>query len=158
MKPMKLALCFCVLIVAPVTTAQRPPDPKVETYIPANLTGIIRIEVSRDDKETTITKYNWWPRVEPEVRGVTTMVILVGPDDQIKYGDGNRYHTRKIGDPASVAWVSSADIRRLIFIVERVETDGGDWVLESEDQHANIKAIVERGADALPHAKFIKRE
>jgi hypothetical protein len=36
--------------------------------------------------------------------------------------------------------------------------DAGVWVLDNEDQHVNLRAIVERGNDALSGAKFIKRE
>ena len=69
-----------------------------------------------------------------------------------------RATTGRVYEPASIAFAKQVDARRLLIIVERVETDTGTWVLDSEDQYANLRAIVERGDDALPVAKLIKKE
>jgi len=156
MKPFKLALCLCVLMVTPVMTAQRPPDPKVEIYIPAGMEKIIQIEATRDESEPTITKYNIKRIVGPEVNKVTILNLIVGPEGKIDHEF--RYTTSRVSDPANVAWASMIKADRLILIVERVETKDGEWVLDADDVMADPKAVVERGKDALPHARFVKRE
>ena len=150
----RLALCVCVFMLAPAAFAQRPPDPKVEIYIPTGMP--IQIEATRDEKEQTITKYNIRRIVGPQVDKVTIVDLIVGPDGKVN--KETRFTTARFAEPASIAWASSVDVRRLILIVEHVETDKGVWVVDSEDQHINLGAIVEHGADALPSAKFIKRE
>jgi hypothetical protein len=154
MLPIRLVLCFCVLMLAPAAFAQRPSDPKVEIYIPKGMP--IQIEATRDEKEQSITKYNIKRIVGPEVDKVTIVNLIVGRDGKVS--KETRFTTARVADPASIAWASSVDVRRLILIVEHIETDKGAWLIDSEDQHANLSAIVERGADALPRAKFIKKE
>lgn len=155
MTQIRIAFAFCFLMVfAPVAFAQRPPDPKVEIYIPAGMP--IQIEATRDENEQTITKYNIRRIVGPEVSKVGMVMVVVGANDEVLHTA--RGTTARVSDPASIAWASQVDARRLLIIVEWVEADTGTWVLDSEDQHANLHAIVERGSDALPRAKFIKKE
>jgi hypothetical protein len=153
MLPTRLVL-FLALMLAPAALAQRPPDPKVEIYIPAGMP--IQIEATRDEKEQTITKYNIKRIVGLEVDNVTIVNLIVGRDGRVS--KEVRYTTLHVADPASVAWASSVDVCRLIIIVERVETEKGVWLIDSEDQRTNIGAIVERGGDALPRPKFINKE
>ena len=167
MKPIRLGLRLCALMsVAAAGLAQRPPEPKIEIYIPTGMP--IRMEVTRDENEQTITKYNIKRIVGPEVGKVMFTVLTLGPDNELRYDPTSinssiakneaRVTTNKNWPLASEAWLSSADVRRFIIIGERVETDTGVWVFESENQRADLRAIVERGAEALPRAKFIKRE
>jgi len=143
-------------MLAPAALAQRPPNPKVEIYIPTGMP--IQIEATRDESELTITKYNIKRIVGPEVRKVTVVTFLVRQDGNV--GRETRYTTTRGPDPASIAWASSVDVARLILIVERLETDTGVWVMgdEGEDRHATLAATVERGAEALPRARFVKKE
>jgi hypothetical protein len=166
MKPSTLGLCLCTLMsMAATVLAQRPPDPKVEIYIPEGMEQVIRLDVRRDDNEPTITKYNINRICAPEVDKVFLVTLTVGPDNQVRQSKQrpefleHEAHiiTSKVHEPASAAWGSMVDVRRYILVVERVETDKGVWVLDADDQVADLKAIVERGNSALPRAKFIKK-
>jgi hypothetical protein len=132
---------------------------KVEQYIPSGMEPLISLEVWRDEKEQSITKYRYRRNVAPEVTKATIIALMVGADGKVLPGIGDvpRMSTTRLSDPAEVAWGSMAEVRRLVFIVERIETKDGAWVLDSEDQQADIKAIVERGKEALPKARFIKQ-
>ena len=154
MPPIRLVLCFSALMLAPSPLAQYSPNPKVEIYIPAGMP--IQIEATRDEKEQTIAKYNIKRLVALDVDKVTIVNLMVGRD-------GNpskeiRFSTVRVAGLASIAWVYSADVDRLILIVERLETDKGVWLIDCEDQQASVGAIVERGADTLPRAKFVNKE
>lgn len=75
MTQISIAFAFCLLMfLAPTACAQRPPDPKVEIYIPEGMP--IQIEAARDENEQTITKYNIKRIVGPEV-GKVRMVMVV---------------------------------------------------------------------------------
>ena len=153
MKPLRMVLCPCVLmLLAPTAFAQRPPDPRVEVYIPNGMP--IQIEVTRDQDERTITKYNIKLVVGPRVSKVTMARLLVGPDGRVR--KETQFTTANLADPTSIAWASSVEVHRLIFIIKHLETDNGAWVTDRED--INVRAIIERGAKALPRARFIARE
>jgi hypothetical protein len=96
--------------------------------------------------------------------GVFMVRVYVGPDNRLldaARGDSGsgigRVSSGRKWDKASTAWAAEMDVRRLILIVERVETDSGVWVLDGADQHADLQAVIERGSEALPKAKFIPK-
>ena len=147
-----------------VTTGQVPPTPSIEVYVPEGMP--IQIEVTRDERELSITKLNIKRIVGPEVKSISVTEWMVGPEQKstadpkiVTDGRIRRYTTSKVVDPASVAWASSVDVRRFILIVERLETDTGVWVMadEGEDRSATLAAIVDRGVSAVPRAKFIPK-
>jgi hypothetical protein len=129
-----------------------------EIFIPVGMP--ISLNVSLDENQRGITKYNIKRIVGQDVDKVTMRVVTVGPDNKLDEESGYvaTLMTARVSDLASVEWKSSEDVRRLIVIVERVETTIGVWVVDSEDQQTNLKAIVERGQDGLPTAKFIKKQ
>ena len=157
---MKMLLIVALAILLACFTQARKIEPEI--FIPSGMP--ITLDVSPDEGEHRTTKYNIKPVVGPDVDKVFIVTLSVGPDNQVKEAPGGfmegeaRLTTARVHEPASVAWASTVEVRRFILIVERVETDNGVWVLDSEDQHANLKAIVEQGRDALPVAKFIKKQ
>ncbi len=147
-----------------VSTGQVPPTPSIEVYVPQGMP--VQIEVTRDERELSITKLNIKRIVGPEVKSISVIEWMVGPErksttDSKIVTDGriSQYTTYRVSDPASVAWASSVDVRRFILVVERLETDTGVWVMgeEGEDRRATLAAIVDRGVNAVPRARFIPK-
>lgn len=157
---MKMLLIIALAVLLACFTQARKIEPEI--FIPDGMP--ITLDVSLDENERGITKYNIKPVVGSDVDKVFIVTLSVGLDNQVKEAPGGfmegeaRLTTARVHEPASVAWASREEVRRFILIVERVEADNGVWVLDSEVQHANLKAIVERGRDALPAAKFIKKQ
>jgi hypothetical protein len=124
----------------------------------------ISIEVTRDEKETRISKYHIKRIVGPEVDQVFMVSLTLGPDNKVHRGTGAiaeneaRITTAKVWEPASIAWASTIEVRRLIIIVERVETSTGVWVVDNENGHIDLDAVADRGSAAIPGAKFIKNK
>ncbi|MEK6304625.1 MAG: hypothetical protein AABO41_28410 [Acidobacteriota bacterium] len=146
------------------STAHALPTPAIEIYVPQGMP--VQIEVTRDERDLSITKLNIKRIVGPEVRSMSVTEWMMGPEytsttDPKPVTDGriSRYTTYNVGDPASAAWASSVDVRRFILLVERLETDTGVWVMGdgSKDRLATLAAIVERGVSAVPRATFIPK-
>jgi hypothetical protein len=127
-----------------------------EVLIPEGMPITLDVSLDEHDHET---KYNIRRKVGPDVDRVVMRVLTVGPDQNIDTEPGMvaELMTARESDHASVAWPVTHDVRRLIVIVERVETSSGVWVLDNQDGHIEPKAIIERGRDALPKATFIKK-
>lgn len=130
---------------------------KPEVLIPEGMP--IRLDISLDGNERERTKYIIRRTADPEVSYVTMTLLTVGSDNKVDADSSQVVEamTASEGDTASQAWPRAAAVRRLIVIVKRVETSSGVWVLDSENQQADLQAIVERGLDALPKAKFIEQ-
>jgi len=128
-----------------------------EVLIPEGMP--VTLDVWLDKSEREETKFHIRHHAGPEVDFVTLILLTVGQDNKVDSDSRQLVEamTARESDLASTAWPKTEDVRRLIVIVKRVDTSSGEWVLDSEDQNADLQAIVERGRDALPKAKFIRK-
>ena len=133
------------------------PHLKPEVYIPKGMP--VSLDVSRDEQDPDLIKYIIHPRVESDVDQVSIFLFTVGPDNKVDTAPDQlkQLRTTRTNDTAIHSWPIAKDVRRLIVIVEGVKTSDGIWKLDGQSQVLHVGEIVERGARALPEAKFIKR-
>jgi hypothetical protein len=134
------------------------PSVKPEVFIAEGMPVALAASPEREGDWTTC---NLHVTLGPEADLAAMLLITVGPDNQIKSeaGDIVEATVSKGDEHASHAWPDAADVHRFIVLVERVETSSGVWVLDSQQSRAELlQAIIEHGRDALPQAKFIRRD
>ena len=150
-----LILVTTFLISLAAACEARRIDPEV--LVPESMP--VTLDVWLDKSEHEKTKFHIRHHAGPEVDFVTLILLTVGRDNKVDADSSQMVEavTARENTYASTVWPRTDDVRRFIVIVKRVEISSGEWVLDSEDQNAYLQAIVERGRDALPKAKFIRK-
>jgi hypothetical protein len=135
------------------------PGLKPEVFIPDGVP--VTLDVSRDDHDSGLITYNVRATLAADAEIVTMFITTVGADNRFRpeADDAAEATLSRDEDHTSYGWPMGEDIRRLIVIVERVETASGVWRLDGDlPRDTLLRAVVEHGRDALPKAKFIRRD
>lgn len=126
--------CICLLLLTAVCSAQSisvsppiSPVPLIEMYRAVEMPATF--EITRNEKNPLVGHLDIKRIAEREVTKVSVVIILLGSDGT------KRIATHKAqfcfaDDPDYVEWARSQNIRRVIILVERVETTSGVWSLD----------------------------
>lgn len=139
------------------------PDIGVEVYVPRRMPQV-QLEFCRDfDNQKSTRYYIKAIDLQSDVIEISLIVLKVDSSNTLKEGEngffvgearmgiGRRY------DTASSSW-NLPDIKRLIIIAERVETDTGTWIVDNPEGRVDLRAVVTYGANAIPSAKFVPKQ
>lgn len=150
-----LHLIAVALKITAVACGKRRLEPEV--HIPSGMP--VTIDVSRDDTDPETIKYIIRPQFEPDIEVVSVWSYSINSSgeiyaasSQIKFLDIN-----KRAETGSFSWNKTDDVSRLLVIVFTIKTHEGIWAPDISDvRQFPINEIVNKGAAALPKAKFIR--
>jgi hypothetical protein len=154
------ALLLIISITLTITAAacgKRPLEPEV--YISSGMP--ITIDVSRDDPDQETIKYVIRPQFGPDIKMVSLWFHTIKADGTL-YSTTGQIKFQEIEKPTetgSYSWKKADDVSRFLVIVLSVQTLDGIWVPDIPDvRQFPINEIVNKGAVALPKAKFHKND
>ena len=155
--PLKVTLPIIAvaLTITAVACGKRRLEPEV--YIPSGMP--VMIDVSRDDPDPETIKYIIRPHFDPEIKAVSVWLYKINSSGkiysasaQIKFLDID-----KRAETGSYSWNKTDDVGRFLVIGFTVKTHDGIWAPDISDvRQFPINEIVNKGAAALPKAKFIR--
>ena len=143
------------LMITAIACGKRRLEPEV--YIPSGMP--VMIVVSRDNPDPETIKYIIRPHFDPDIEVVSVWLYKINSSGkiysasaQIKFLDID-----KRAETSSYSWNKTDDVSRFLVIVFTVKTHDGIWAPDITDvRQFPINEIVNKGAAALPKAKFIR--